>query len=54
MKTKSAAVVTIKDAGKMTLKGRREVGAWLRRCADGLEKDGKVYASRFTARYLYR
>lgn len=51
---KSAAIVTIYDAPRMTAKGRRQVAAWLRRHADILVKDGKDYTNgRFTGRYLY-
>jgi hypothetical protein len=50
---KSAAIVTIRDAEHMTAKGRRDIAAWLRKQADALVKDGKLYAKRFTARYLY-
>lgn len=53
-KDKSAAVITIKDAGKMTKKGRREVAAWLRKTADTLVKYGDELAPTFRARYLYR
>jgi hypothetical protein len=51
---KSAAVLTIKDAGNMTPEGRKEVADWLRQCAKTLVKHGKDYAPRFRARYLYR
>lgn len=53
-KVKSAAVVTIFDAPSMTVKGKREIALWLRRQAHALERDAKLYAKRFTARYLYR
>lgn len=53
-KQKSAAILTIKDAPKMTVKGRREIAAWLRRQAQFLEGHGPELANRFTARYLYR
>ena len=51
---KTAAVLTIKDAGEMTTRGRKAVAEWLRKQASWLEKDGHVYAPRFRARYLYR
>lgn len=51
---KSAAIVTIKEADKMTAKGRKAIAAWLRRQAAFLEKHGNEYSARFTARYLYR
>lgn len=50
---KSAAVLTIKDAAKMTTGGRRAVAAWLIRQAESLAKDGKEYDGTFRARYLY-
>ena len=53
MATKSAAIVTIKDAARMTPKGRRDIARWLRRQAHFLEKYAKELSPRFTARYLY-
>jgi hypothetical protein len=50
---KSAAIVTIKDAAKMSKKSRKQVAAWLRRQADCLIECGDELAGRFTARYLY-
>ena len=50
----SAAIVTIKDAPKMSKRGRRDVARWLRRQADFLEQHTDQFATRFTARYLYR
>jgi len=52
--TKSAAILTIKDANRMTKKGRLEVAAWLKRQAAFLASHGQEYSPRFTARYLYR
>lgn len=52
-KEKSAAILTIKDAPRMTPKGRREVAAWLRMHANYLVKYGHEYSPRFTGRYLY-
>lgn len=54
MKSKSAAVVTIKDAAKMSASGRKAVAAWLRKQASFLLSHPKQLPSRFTARYLYR
>lgn len=55
MKTeKSAAVLTIKDAHRMSPKGRKEVAQWLRNHAEWLIEHGNEYAPRFRARYLYR
>ena len=51
---KTAAVLTIRDAPKMTMKGRKRIAAWLRSRAVLLEKNGDLLASRFTARYLYK
>lgn len=54
MKEKSAAIVTIKDASKMTAKGRKKIANWLRGRAALLEKHGDLMSSRFTARYIYK
>ena len=51
---KSAAIVTVKDAQKMTKRGRKAIATWLRRQASFLEKHGTEFSGRFTARYLYR
>ena len=51
---KAAAVVTIRDANKMSAKGRKALAAWLRMHADMLLEHGKEYAPRFRGRYLYR
>jgi hypothetical protein len=53
-KEKSAAIVTIKDAPKMSRKGRKDIASWLRRQATFLEKHADQFAGRFTARYIYR
>lgn len=53
MKTKAAAVVTIKDAPNMSARGRKAVAKWLKRQADFLLSDHKNLSKRFTARYLY-
>lgn len=53
-KEKSAAILTIKEPGKMSRKGRAEIAAWLRRQANNLNNLGDQYTDgRFTARYLY-
>lgn len=52
-KERSAAIVTIKDADRMTPKGRREIAAWLRRQAGFLTKHGDNFAGLFRARYIY-
>lgn len=54
MKVSSAAVVTIFDAPAMSKKGRKYVANWLRNQARQLEQFADKYASRFTARYVYR
>lgn len=51
---KTAAVVTIKDADKMTKRGRRDIAHWLRRHADWLEECGDKYVSRFRGAYYYK
>ncbi len=51
---KSAAVLTIYDAGKMTPKGRNDVATWLRRQADDLKREGNSCAPLFRGRFQYR
>jgi hypothetical protein len=50
---KSAAVLTIKQGNDMTLSGRKELAAWLRKQAGFLVKYGPELAPVFRARYLY-
>lgn len=50
---KSAAIVTIFDASKMTPAGRKRIAKWLRSRADLLENHADLMASRFTSRWLY-
>lgn len=50
---KSAAVLTVFDAHKMTPAGRKRIAKWLRSHADMLVGEGKNYAPRFRGRYLY-
>lgn len=52
---KSAAVLTIKDAGKMTPGGAKRVANWLRKQAGYLERSAerKALSDRYRARYLY-
>lgn len=52
-KHKSAAVLTVFDAAKMTLKGRRDIAKWLQRQANTILTNSKRLSSRFTARYMY-
>ena len=53
-KRTSAAILTIKQAPKMTDAGRRMIAEWLRKQAWALVKEGKSYSPKiFTARYLY-
>ena len=55
MKTpKTAAIVTIRDAHKMTDKGRKAVAEWLRHQARILLKHGTLYDKTFTGKYHYR
>lgn len=51
---KSAAVITIFDADKMTARGRKAIAKWLQHHAQMLLEHGKEYAPRFRGRYLYR
>ena len=53
-KEKSAAILTIKGAAKMSPEGRRAIAQWIKKQADALVKDGLLYSGKFTARYLYR
>jgi hypothetical protein len=53
VKTKSAAIITVRDAHIMTPKGRKEIAAWMRKSADTLVKHGKEFGPRFTYRYQY-
>ena len=50
---KSAAIITIRDAAKMSKKGRLAIASWMRKQAMFLEKYSKQLSSRYTARYLY-
>lgn len=50
---KSAAIVTIYDAARMTKAGRKRIAKWLRSRADLLENHGDLMASRFVSRWLY-
>jgi len=49
---KTVAVLTIKEAGRMTAEGREELAEWLRAQADGVLAEGNNYADRFRARFL--
>lgn len=51
---KSAAILTILKADKMTPKGRKDIAGWLRQHAAWLTRHGDEYSPRFTGRYLYR
>ncbi len=49
----SAAILTIKDAGKMTKKGRKQIAKWLMHEANMLEEIGDCYSKVFRSRYLF-
>lgn len=51
---KAAAIITIKKAGKMTKRGRRNIARWLRDQADYLEEFGNNYGPLFRSRYLHK
>lgn len=52
-KNKCAAVLTIRDAGKMTAKGRKDIAKWLMMHADQFVEMGHKYDERkFTGRYM--
>jgi hypothetical protein len=50
---KSAAILTIKDADKITKKGKKDIADWLRKQAKALIKDGHLYHKKIIIRYLY-
>lgn len=50
---RAAATVIIKDAEKMTPKGRKDIAEWLRMHAEMLVKYGKDYDKAFRGRYMY-
>ena len=50
---KTAAILTIRDADRMSVRGRTEIAEWLFRAAQDLIQLGGQYSGRFTARYLY-
>ena len=50
---KSAAILTIKDASKMTSKGRCEIAEWLIKQSKDLMEYGDEYADTCRMRYLY-
>lgn len=50
----AAAVITIHDAPRMTLKGRREVAQWMKEQAEFLLEFGSQYSKGYRSRYMYR
>lgn len=52
-KEKSAAIITVFAAEKMTPAARRRIAGWMREQAKFLEKHRKEFSPRFRARYLY-
>lgn len=53
-KLQAAAVITLHGPGRMTLKGRRAIAAWMREQAAYFQGYGWRYSkTRFTARYMY-
>jgi hypothetical protein len=50
---KSAAVLTIHDAGNMTKIGKKNIANWLKKQANSLLADGHLYSKKFTARFQY-
>lgn len=53
MKTKSVAIITIKEAARMSDHGRERIATWLERQAALLRRSGNNLIKRFTARYVY-
>lgn len=45
------ATLAIREAGILNALGRRQLGAWLRRQGDNVEKHGSVYGATYKARY---
>lgn len=45
------ATVSIREAGTLNALGRRQLGAWLRRQGDAVEKHGSVYGANYKSRY---
>jgi hypothetical protein len=52
-KAKRAAVLTIRDADKLSKRGRKDIAAWLRNHARWLEKYGDQYGKELRAGYNY-
>ena len=52
-KYKAIAVVKIKNARKMSPRGRRLIAEWLRKKADDLLIEGENYSKSFRARYYH-
>jgi hypothetical protein len=52
-KLKVAAVITIRNADKMSKEGRKEVADWLKETAKSLVKDGHLYSGEIRFRYMY-
>lgn len=50
---KTAAIITIKDAAKMSKRGRNKVAEWLERQAHFLRNNAKQLSPLFRARYIY-
>lgn len=50
----TAAVLTIRRAASMSLKGKKAVANWLRKQADALLTDGDSYTARVTIRYWFK
>lgn len=51
MTEKAVAILTIRGARVVSAKERKALALWLRREAKHLERCGKDYAPRFSARY---
>lgn len=54
MKEKAVATLTVRGAAVATPTGRKAMALWLRKEARHLERCGREYAPRFTARYFVR
>jgi len=52
-KYRSAAILTVLAADRMSAAGRLLIATWLRKQAQNIIRYGNVYSQRFTARYMY-
>jgi hypothetical protein len=51
-KYESAAVLTVIDCARMSIKRRKEISDWLKRTASLIRTDGNNFSKRFRARFM--